>query len=809
MLSVRLFFRQIFLYGIFLFQSILFSQINVLEATRLHFAKETKYGHLLEGYSKILIGTYAPYQSHLSKENRDSAYVARTLPGESAIEWVTAPVPLRIKVGILSFIWACGFGSNLGNDEYECIINDSLRLTFYTRSENYWIQTFGSGISLSFIAMKQNANGANLGYMILSVSDSLLEPLIPVKIRIQGKPAQRENWYRLFAYNKIIENINKDANTGKFSAVRLGKSGEVEYSLGARVDYSNKKIVITTSGKIIADGVMKREKGFSFAAILIPREVQPQGSAVSLVSVNNRVIDTIFWKDINKSRILSFMNEKIVFDKYVFPPGNLPAYRWQDTFSARSAIGNTELNAVFYNSNFEKITRADKPGSYYAVITGRDLSGFEIGRYQTLYCAKAEFDDYSRSVPVALNYLKEWGIDSSKWKEYINNIADYSFGDLKFFPQNSPDAAVFLSGLNEMDTSREWNETPRIRDRDKWIKLKNLINGHSDFITLKKKSTSESSKAKKPNLTEGDIFNYDKFKLQELKTLCEEWAKKSGVPNVTLISHKGKIVFHQAFNTDDAEIKVTINSKLWMASITKLLTGVLVMQFADQGLLDLDKPIYQYLPETGKQYKNIVTTRQLMNHTSGLHLAGEWASDWNTALDNQVGQLMPYVQSGEEFGYNRVGYALTGKILERMTDRAVPYLMRDYIFEPLGMTSAFCDNTYGGLYCTASDLAKLGQMLLNKGTYNGYELFSEDSFNKMLPVKLPFGDRYWGVGTSPMNKYGLSATAFGHGAASGTIFCVDPENELIIISARNTPGEHHSDYEKKLIEKCISIIKNQ
>ncbi|MGE5681251.1 MAG: serine hydrolase, partial [Bacillota bacterium] len=124
----------------------------------------------------------------------------------------------------------------------------------------------------------------------------------------------------------------------------------------------------------------------------------------------------------------------------------------------------------------------------------------------------------------------------------------------------------------------------------------------------------------------------------------------------------------------------------------------------------------------------------------------------------------------------------------------------------LGMKSAYSDNSYGGLYCTARDLARFGQFLLNRGTFNGIRFFSEETFKKMLPQKLVTGNE-WGIGISPMNKYGLSPSVFGHGAASGSVFRVDPENDLIIISARNRPGKFYKEFEKSFIESCIKIIK--
>jgi len=205
-----------------------------------------------------------------------------------------------------------------------------------------------------------------------------------------------------------------------------------------------------------------------------------------------------------------------------------------------------------------------------------------------------------------------------------------------------------------------------------------------------------------------------------------------------------------------------------------------------------------------------MTVRQLFTHMTGLEeWGGEWASDWNPALENYVSQALPLTSVGKRFAYNRAGYAVVGKVMERLTGRAVPYLFQDHLFTPLGMKSAYADNTYGGLYCTAADLARLGQMLLNRGTYNGYTFFSEESFRHMLPARVEGTDRRWGIGTSPMEEPGLGKGAFGHAAASGAMFRVDPGHDLIIISARSRVGRNQEEFEKRLVGACTAPFRDK
>lgn len=511
--------------------------------------------------------------------------------------------------------------------------------------------------------------------------------------------------------------------------------------------------------------------------------------------------------DRDNQLIRSFINEELECNQYVFPPGEFPKFRWKNEIKVEDEVGSFPLSVRYFDKDFKQVSVAVNLGRYGAVIDGITPSGFIIKRYVTLFCANIEFDDYSDKVPIKMNNLAEYGIDNKKWEKYSLNEERFSFGSFKFFPMYNADAAIFLSGLNEIEDLKNNYDTPRIRDRQWWITMKNLL--ESDRI-----STNPLKHPLKLNfgksIVNEIVFNdkgYDKESFENLREVCEQWAEKGEAAHVTMIVHKGKIIFHESFGYDEEGIRVSKDAKMWMASITKLLTGVLMIQFVDQKIIDLDAPVSFYLPELNVSGSDKLTVRHLFTHTSGLQFLGELASDWNYALENQIAHVLPTIELNQSFSYHRVGYALAGKIMERISGKAVPYLFNEYIFSPLGMRNAYSDNTYGGLYCTATDLAKLGQMLLNKGIYNGFKFFSERSFTKMLPQKLPDTDRTWGIGTSPKIGIGLSELAFGHDAASGSVFCIDPKYDLIIISVRNKTGKLHSEFEKKFIEASTALIK--
>lgn len=536
---------------------------------------------------------------------------------------------------------------------------------------------------------------------------------------------------------------------------------------------------------------------------------------ILLIILNLSSIDLVAFSQTNDSskadfqKITSFMNEQLECEKYVFSKGGFPQFWWRNETKVENVFAKMPLHVSYYNGKGEQVTRAEYPGRYGAVIVGKTVYGFTIQRFITLFCTDVEFEDYSKNVPIHLNKLKGYGIPDENWDRYENNEERFSFGSFKYFPQRDPDAAIFLAGLSEMDSLSPWYDSPRLKDRQWWITVKGRLDRK---IVLRNPLLIPTFDPKNIAFQLNDTANvsskYDSTQIEKIKSICKTWSEKNGIPQVSLVVHKGKIIFHEAFGVDEEGKVVPKESRMWMASITKLLTGSLMMQFVDQGIINLDAPVGKYLPELEGIGNDKLTVRRLFNHTSGLHNSGEWASDWNVALENQIAQILPSIIVGETFSYHRAGYALAGKIMERISGRAVPYLFQENIFLPLGMKSAFADNTYGGLYCSAIDLARFGQMLMNKGTYKGFKLFSSATFSKMLPIPLSQGNRKWGVGTSAMEGNGLSEETFGHAAASGSIFRIDPKNELIIISARNSEGKAHREFEKSLIENCTALVKN-
>lgn len=517
-----------------------------------------------------------------------------------------------------------------------------------------------------------------------------------------------------------------------------------------------------------------------------------------------------------RADVRSFLEEEVEFNRYLFPPGEFPRVRWKNPEMVKRTAGSIPLDAEYYDRNFSRVTAATAPGRYGAVVRGTTPGGFPVVRYVTLYCSRARFDDYAPDVPVTLQPLRDYGIPASAWEAYRKSPRRFSFGSLLLFPEHDPDAAIFLAGLGELKPGANPHETPRLIDRRWWTAFKRQHDGMiHPAVTIAPRRLDSPARPAPTVAADGTPHPgaLSRAALLDLRHVCASWTDSTGVPMTALILHKGKILFHESFGRTRDGGPMTRMRPTWMASITKCLTGVLVMQFVDRGLVDLDVPIDRYLPELSGSSPCPLTLRLLLTHTAGLSWTGEWASDWNPSMENQIAQAIPVLTPAREFRYHRGGYALTAKILERITGETVPRLFDQLIFAPLGMDTSVADNTYGGLYAPAIDLAKYGEMLRNKGRYGNYEILSEKAWHAVLPAPLPLAggtsEQRWGIGTSPFARDGLSGEAFGHSAASGAIFRIDPSRELTIVVGRDETGPDenlHRRFTSRFVRTLTSAL---
>ncbi|MET9271996.1 serine hydrolase [Kribbella sp. NPDC003557] len=138
---------------------------------------------------------------------------------------------------------------------------------------------------------------------------------------------------------------------------------------------------------------------------------------------------------------------------------------------------------------------------------------------------------------------------------------------------------------------------------------------------------------------------------------------------------------------------VTGESVFQIGSITKVWTATVAMQLVDEGLLDLDTPLVEVLPELRLRDPDVtkaVTLRHLLTHTSGID--GDIFTDTgrgDDCLEKYVELLADAAQNhplGATWSYCNSGYSLLGRVIEKVTGKTWDQAMRERLFTPLGLT---------------------------------------------------------------------------------------------------------------------------
>jgi CubicO group peptidase (beta-lactamase class C family) len=242
----------------------------------------------------------------------------------------------------------------------------------------------------------------------------------------------------------------------------------------------------------------------------------------------------------------------------------------------------------------------------------------------------------------------------------------------------------------------------------------------------------------------------------------------------------------------NADTDMRNDSIFRIASMTKAVTSVAIMQLLEQGLIDLDEPARKYLPSLSdtrllggidtvsgqpvlRSPTTDITTRHLLTHTSGFGYE-IWSNDLQKMVENsQLPSLWDddshYSESpllfepGSRWLYG-ISTDQLGLMVESVTGKRLDDYMRTAIFEPLDMADTgftvaddkldrlvsvsvptdnmgYVDADYpapetrgvlsggGGLASTASDYMQFSRMLLNKGRLNGVELLQSETVDAM------------------------------------------------------------------------------
>jgi len=338
--------------------------------------------------------------------------------------------------------------------------------------------------------------------------------------------------------------------------------------------------------------------------------------------------------------------------------------------------------------------------------------------------------------------------------------------------------------------------------------------------------------------------------------------KDKGIRNGYLLVHSDKLGIHVNLAEGDSGEGGTGHphpqQPYYIASVSKLLTAVLIAMLEEQGLLSYEDPITEYIDEEllgglhsyqGQDYTGEIRVKHLLNHTSGLHcfiedrpkqgkrfidLMLEYPEKaWTPretilwAKEHLQARFVP----GRGFHYSDTGYHLLGFIVERVTGLPLHAALRGYLFEPLGMKHSWLIGSEpivqpqfplaellasgrniahyaslgfmfagGGIISTNEDLLLFMQALVR------HQLVGEDSLARMKQEGRVFfiGIEYcYGVMVfKPVplfmpSKYKM----WGNAGSTGSFLFYHPASESFLIGSLN-----HFRYSRKGIRLAMIVI---
>ena len=184
------------------------------------------------------------------------------------------------------------------------------------------------------------------------------------------------------------------------------------------------------------------------------------------------------------------------------------------------------------------------------------------------------------------------------------------------------------------------------------------------------------------------------FSNETIAKLIDEAHKKGEFSGVVLVAKGDKIIYQGAIGLANRQWNIPnkLNTKFRICSITKQFTAMLVMQLVEQGKVNLDKTIADYLPDFRRETASEVKIRDLLTSASGLaDLPDEFYVNEDAKMTDADYVIKTYLQgdllfeSGERFNYNNVDFIVLDAIIEKVSGKSYEANLTEKILAPLGM----------------------------------------------------------------------------------------------------------------------------
>lgn len=323
--------------------------------------------------------------------------------------------------------------------------------------------------------------------------------------------------------------------------------------------------------------------------------------------------------------------------------------------------------------------------------------------------------------------------------------------------------------------------------------------------------------------------------LDAAEALIRRRVENEAFPGAALaVGNRGLIQREVAFGRthwdDEAPQADPRTTRYDLASLTKVVaTTAAVMALVEEGRMELDAPVRQYLPAFSGGDKDDVTIRQLLTHTGGLRAgAADINPDASRSRVRDYLVRMPLAMPpGQDVLYSDAGFVVLWEAARAAAGEPLQRYLSRRVWEPLGMTSTamgvrnpckdcaptlhleekkepYTGGSYdevarrmdgitgnAGAFSTAHDLARFAAMMANEGRLGDVRVFERATVRDFTAPQEGTGTRalgwevYCGRGKVKDSETCDDVLAFGHTGVTGTSIWIDPESRTWVVLLAN------------------------
>jgi CubicO group peptidase (beta-lactamase class C family) len=186
--------------------------------------------------------------------------------------------------------------------------------------------------------------------------------------------------------------------------------------------------------------------------------------------------------------------------------------------------------------------------------------------------------------------------------------------------------------------------------------------------------------------SKGLLHSFDAAAAEEIDHFIETYQQYYQVPGVSLALIKdGQLAYYKSYGVRNTFTKEPVDSNTLFeaASVTKPVFAFAVQRLAERGVINLDTPLYRYLPYPDIAYDErykLITAKHVLTHRTGF-------PNWRSM--NTDGKLDLKFTPGTSYGYSGEGFEYLKMVVEKVTGKKVEQVLQEEVIQPIGLYHTF------------------------------------------------------------------------------------------------------------------------